>query len=63
MQEPKIEDYNAGDYQDERYDTPTGYIDGAEYEQGEEITQELLRKRAEHNECMLSTLEEVSITS
>ncbi|TNV78519.1 hypothetical protein FGO68_gene2184 [Halteria grandinella] len=25
------------------------------------ITQELLRKRAEHNECMLSTLEEVSL--
>lgn len=23
------------------------------------ITQDLLRKRAEHNECMLSTLEEV----
>ena len=26
-----------------------------------EITQELLRKRAEHNEMMLSTLEEVSL--
>jgi len=24
-----------------------------------QITQDLLRKRAEHNECMLSTLEEV----
>ena len=62
MQEPKIEDYHEGDYQDERYDTPSGYIEGSEVEQGEEITQELLRKRAEHNECMLSTLEEVSVT-
>lgn len=26
-----------------------------------QITQELLRKRAEHNECMLSTLEEISL--
>ena len=26
-----------------------------------EITQDLLRKRAEHNEGMLSTLEEVSL--
>jgi protein TilB len=26
-----------------------------------EITRELLRKRAEHNEMMLSTLEEVSL--
>ena len=25
------------------------------------ITEELLRKRSEHNDCVLSTLEEVSI--
>ena len=28
--EPKIEDYNEGDFKDERYDTPSGYIEGAE---------------------------------
>jgi hypothetical protein len=60
-EDPQISDYHEGDFKNERYDTPSGYIEGAETPQGEEITQELLRKRAEHNDCMLSNLEEVSL--
>lgn len=57
-EEKKTEDYD-------NYDT---HISREEMDQkkkgpieGKPITRELLRKRAEHNECMLSNLEEVSL--
>jgi hypothetical protein len=40
---------------------PRKDMDNSKPIEGKPITQELLRKRAEHNEGMLSTLEEVSI--
>ena len=58
MEEEKKGDYN-----------PEGHLTREQMEieqqkkgpiEGKPITRELLRKRAEHNECMLSTLEEVS---
>jgi|TARA_B110000285_G_C14815225_1_gene463852 hypothetical protein len=42
---------------------PRADMDKSKPVDGKPITQNLLRKRAEHNEGMLSTLEEVSILS